>query len=55
VQNLSYENEFDLHENAWFRTKTPFDRGKKQLENCLYGSLYIFQEYDETGGGGGNT
>ena len=51
VQNLSYENELDLHENepvggthfhkCWFsyRTKTPFDRGKRQLEMAYWPKL----------------
>ena len=46
--NLSRENEFDLHENKpvggahfhvvvyWFRMKTRFDTGKRQLGNGLF-------------------
>ena len=49
--NLSRENEFDLHENKpvggahfhvvvyWFRMKTRFDTGKRQLGNGLFSSL----------------
>ena len=33
MQNLSYENEFDLHENEPVSCTFCFDTGKAQLEN----------------------
>ena len=50
VQNLSYENEFDLRGNEpvafsyeWFRNKTPFDTEARGNSEIIY---YTFNEKD---------
>jgi len=52
VQNLSQENEFDLHENKpvggthfhmkWFRTKIRFDTGAKDNSEMAYFQQCIY-------------
>ena len=50
MQNLSYEKEFDLHENEarwntfsyeWFHTKTRFDKEGKATQNWPIGSCLV--------------